>query len=152
MGTKIRLLTPADLSQMIAIEKQAMNTPWPASVMRDNFSAAHHKSYGIENEKKELLAFGIIAVVFDEAELLSMAVRSDAQRQGYGFKLLQFLIKQAKKAKAKTFSLEVRQSNTIAINLYRKLDFKVDGIRKGYYPSVDDREREDAVRLILVLS
>ena len=30
-------------------------------------------------------------------------------------------------------SLEVRVSNTIAQNLYRKLDFQNGGIRKGYY-------------------
>ena len=151
MGSKIRLLNNVDLNQMMDIERQVMNTPWSASVMRDTFSAAHNKTYGMENPSGELIAFGIISVVFDEAELLSMAVSPKCQRQGYGFKLLQFLIKHAKKAKARVLYLEVRQSNTNAIDLYRKLDFSVHGLRKGYYPAKDDREREDAILMKLLL-
>lgn len=152
MNLKTTLLTTAHLPEMLAIERQVMNTPWSASVMRDTLSAAHNKAYGIEADTAELIAFGILSVVFDEAELLSMAVNPTFQRQGYGFQLLQLLIKEAKKAKAKTLYLEVRQSNNSAINLYRKLDFTVCGIRKGYYPAVDDREREDAILMKLPLA
>ena len=39
---------------------------------------------------------------------------------------------------AAAVTLEVRPSNWVAINLYRKYDFEEQGVRKGYY--VDNRE------------
>ena len=46
--------------------------------------------------------------------------------------------------------LEVRVSNTSAIQLYEKLGFKRDGIRKNYYPT-ETSMREDALLMSLDL-
>ena len=42
-------------------------------------------------------------------------------------------MKVAKDGGADIMSLEVRVTNTVAQNLYRKLEFQDGGIRKGYY-------------------
>ena len=43
--------------------------------------------------------------------------------------------------KIKKILLEVREGNLAAINLYKKMDYKIDGIRKGYYK----KYKEDAI-------
>jgi ribosomal-protein-alanine N-acetyltransferase len=43
--------------------------------------------------------------------------------------------------------LEVRRSNSAAIQLYRKLGFSVTGVRPGYYAD----NQEDAIEMMLTL-
>ena len=48
------------------------------------------------------------------------------------------LIEKARERGASYMSLEVRSKNEIAKNLYKGLDFKVDGLRKNYYNNPKD--------------
>ena len=51
----------------------------------------------------------------------------------------------ARRHNAEVVMLEVRPSNTPAVNLYRKLGFNEIGVRPNYYPA--DHGREDALIL-----
>ena len=51
------------------------------------------------------------------------------------------MIKLCKESKLVAMTLEVRSSNTVAQNLYRKYGFKMGGIRKEYYSD----NKEDAI-------
>jgi len=76
-----------------------------------------------------------------EAHLTSIAVREEYHRQGIGELLFIHIIDLATELNASIITLEVRASNTAALNLYDKYDFIQVGLRRGYY--TDDRE--DAV-------
>jgi ribosomal-protein-alanine N-acetyltransferase len=58
---------------------------------------------------------------------------------GVGEHVMRQVIEQVRFRGASLITLEVRPSNTAALALYRKLGFKLMGIRKGYYtiPSED---------------
>jgi len=60
-------------------------------------------------------------------------VHPDFRGMGIGERVLQFVIEEVKSRGARLITLEVRPSNTAAVSLYRKLGFKMLGIRKGYY-------------------
>jgi ribosomal-protein-alanine acetyltransferase len=62
----------------------------------------------------------------DEAEILNLAVAPEARRSGVGTALIETL-------EALEVFLEVRESNTAAQSLYRKLGFRVAGRRGDYY-------------------
>ena len=47
--------------------------------------------------------------------------------------LLENVITLAKSNNCSKINLEVNETNTIAINLYKKYDFKQVGMRKNYY-------------------
>ncbi|MCG6885630.1 MAG: ribosomal-protein-alanine N-acetyltransferase, partial [Proteobacteria bacterium] len=49
-------------------------------------------------------------------------------------------LEQAEQAGVEVILLEVRPSNTAAIQLYRDMQFNEVGIRPDYYPAVDGRE------------
>jgi ribosomal protein S18 acetylase RimI-like enzyme len=65
----------------------------------------------------------------DEAELLNIAVHPDYRRRGIGSALLTVLREQAQG----TIFLEVAETNSPAIALYRKHGWEAAGLREGYY-------------------
>ena len=86
----------------------------------------------------------------DEAEILSLGVRADRQRHGVGRRLVEALVRAAKRADARRLFLEVGHSNSGAIALYKGLGFKETGRRKGYYQR-SGAEPEDALTFALAL-
>jgi ribosomal-protein-alanine N-acetyltransferase len=85
-----------------------------------------------------IIGFSGIWLMAGEAHITNIAVREQYQRQGVGELLLVSTIDLSREQRAETMTLEVRESNTIAQNLYSKYGFKQTGIRRGYY--LDNRE------------
>jgi len=71
--------------------------------------------------------------ILDEAHITNIAVSVDHRRKKYGEALLKRIIDDCYLEKIKYITLEVRVSNTAAINLYQKYGFSSFGTRKGYY-------------------
>lgn len=88
--------------------------------------------------------FGILRVVADEAELLTLAVSPDQQRRGIARALLHKLSQAAAAQGATTLFLEVNAQNAPAIALYRSEGFIQSGERTGYYRTPDG-QRQDAL-------
>ena len=77
----------------------------------------------------------------DEAHIVSIGVRSEYRGLGLGELLLISAIEQAIEMESRVVTLEVRVSNYVAQNLYKKYKFTERGTRKGYYSD----NREDAL-------
>ena len=90
-----------------------------------------------------LLGYGGISLAADEAEIITVAVSPAHRRQGIARALMEHMLRLAEDALASVY-LEVRASNTPAIELYRSLGFAGTGVRKNYYTS----PREDAVLMM----
>lgn len=137
-----RKMTANDVEAVHAIEVEAFPTPWTLDSfhyeMRENQFAYYVVA---EDETGELLGFCGMWIVIDSAQITNVAVRKKARGQGIGEGLMRGAMKAAKENNAEVMSLEVRVSNTIAQNLYRKLGFQEGGIRKGYYQD----NQEDAL-------
>lgn len=73
-------------------------------------------------------------VLYDEAHIITIAVREAYRRRGIGELLLVAAIEKALRHKAQVVTLEVRVSNLPAQALYEKYGFRKTGIRRGYYP------------------
>lgn len=76
--------------------------------------------------------FSLFRTIFDDAELLLLAVSPDSQRQGIGRDLLGHFIEDAKKNGAARIHLEVRDGNP-AIRLYEAAGFEEANRRRNYY-------------------
>ena len=77
----------------------------------------------------------------DEAHVVSIGVRAEYRGHGIGELLLIGAIEQARARMMQAVTLEVRTSNHIAQNLYKKYGFQTMGVRKSYYTD----NREDAL-------
>ena len=76
----------------------------------------------------------LLATMIDsEAEILSIGVTPDRQRQGVGKRLLQHFFDHGTSQKMARVLLEVADDNVPALGLYRDFGFVAFGRRKGYY-------------------
>ncbi len=83
-------------------------------------------------------------ITFEQAQITTLGVDPQYQRQNIATKLLNHAIKVAESNQCEIMSLEVRISNIKALNLYKKLGFEIVNIRKGYYQD----NHEDAYLMI----
>lgn len=91
--------------------------------------------------KEKIIGFAGFWMMADEAHIISLAVRKEYRRRGFGEFLLLELMEESFKRHAVTLTLEVRVSNYEAQRLYIKNGFSEKGIRKAYYTD----NREDAL-------
>lgn len=82
------------------------------------------------------IGFALARQIADEAELLLLAVRRDAQRRGVGAALLEAFAAEARHRGADRLHLEVRDGNE-AIRLYERVGFTLAGRRRNYYSGPD---------------
>jgi ribosomal-protein-alanine N-acetyltransferase len=76
----------------------------------------------------------LLATIIDgEAEILSIGVTPDRQRQGVGKRLLQHFFDHGISQKMARVALEVAEDNLPALGLYHDFGFVAFGRRKGYY-------------------
>lgn len=145
--TEIRLMQPADLKAVAAVERAAYQYPWSLGIFRDCLLAGYHCL--VLDIAGSVTGYGIMSIAAGEAHLLNLCVHPNAQHFGYGRRLLSALMLRAAEADADKVFLEVRPSNEIALRLYRSAGFEQIGIRPAYYQA--DHGREDAVILAATL-
>jgi len=77
--------------------------------------------------------FALGRIAGPEAELLTIAVHPDAQKAGFGTRLLDDFLCKASTGGAQDIFLEVAENNQPAIALYRKAGFAEVAKRKQYF-------------------
>ena len=137
---------PGELSQALAdLHSEGFDAPWSASAFADLLGQA-----GVILEV-ETDGFILIRAVADEAEILTLAVRPPARRQGLGAGLVRAAIQHAAVSGASRLFLEVAEDNGPGRALYRALGFEAAGRRPRYYPRADG-PAVDALLLVLNLA
>jgi ribosomal protein S18 acetylase RimI-like enzyme len=68
--------------------------------------------------------------IFAHVGLLGMAVLPEFRRQGLGERLIWQTLDAARKFGLRRVELTVRESNTVAIELYRKIGFTTEGLHR----------------------
>ena len=79
------------------------------------------------------LGFLITSQAADEAEIVSVGTGRKARRRGVGDALVRTAIRMAQADRARALFLEVDETNSAAVALYRGLGFRQVGERKAYY-------------------
>ena len=130
----------ADASALAAIHAEAFDQPWDEASLSSLLTSPGVFAV-VEGD-----GFILIRVVADEAEILTVAVRPSARRQGLAKRLLDQGLVQAMALGAQTVFLEVAQSNGPAQALYSQAGFEKAGLRRAYYAK-SDGTREDALVL-----
>jgi ribosomal-protein-alanine N-acetyltransferase len=77
-------------------------------------------------------------LLFDEAEILDVAVMPSQRGHGVGARLVAWTLEFCRHKGASFVALEVRRSNGSAIRLYQRLGFVQTGERRRYYENGED--------------
>ena len=110
---------------------------WNEKILKDEFYN-ENSEYFVICEDEIVCGFAGLWFNIDEAHIMNIAVRKDFRKNGIGFELLSFLIDEAKSKGKMCITLEVRDDNIPAIELYKKFNFDILGRRKKYYNNVND--------------
>ena len=86
------------------------------------------------------------SLIYDRIEIDNIKVNEEFQNQGIGTKLIEYLIDLANKNQIINITLEVRVSNLVARNLYKKFGFIEISVRKYYYGDEDGILMERTIR------
>jgi len=132
----VDLMKKDDLPEILAIERQSFPTPWTEGMFLDELRTTHAQCLAIKIEnagKTVIAAYIIFWFVVDEVHLHNLAVSNEFRRQGLAYNMMNLMKNIALQVGITRQTLEVRESNHEAINLYRKCGFVVKGRRPLYY-------------------
>ncbi len=141
--------SPDRAADVAAMHAELFNPPWDQdAILKLLEHPAAAALIATAGPSREPAGFVIAQLAADEAEILSVGVATKWQRHGLGARLIEGLIRAARRAEARRLFLEVSTDNEAALRLYDKLDFRRVGIRPKYY-KVDGRDAVDALILAL---
>lgn len=133
----IRSMNEEDLEKVLEIENQVFKSSWTKEHYLYELNENPFSYLYVLEEKSKLLGYVGFWVLFEQAQITTIAIHPSEQSQGLGFQLLGFAIERIKQENCESITLEVRKSNIKAQELYKKSGFVECGIRKNYYDDED---------------
>lgn len=130
----LRGLEKGDLKQAAVIYGRAFEEPWGEAALLDLLRMKGAFGFAVvETSSQKLVAFVLSRSLFEEGEILTIAVDPSLQGKGLASALMQSAQSQAKSQGAEKMFLEVAADNKAAQALYAKLGYEELSRRKGYY-------------------
>jgi ribosomal-protein-alanine N-acetyltransferase len=121
------------LSQLKAIDCACLGDFWSLEAYQREIDNPSSCVLGLTTANHELLGFGCLWTILEEAHITVLAVRPEYQGQGFGKSVVWGLLKKARDRQLEWATLEVRASNHVAIALYESFGFQEIGRRPKYY-------------------
>lgn len=120
------------LQGVLEISNLCFSISWSLESLRGELKNEFAK-YVIIKKDDVIVGYGGIWIIYDEAQVTNIAVHPSYRGLHIGDLIVESLFEVCKKAHITAMTLEVRESNLIAQNLYKKYGFTTEGIRKNYY-------------------
>lgn len=140
----LRTMVAEDIPQVLEIEKEAFPTPWSQYAFKceiEDNGFAYYLVVTPAEDISNVVGYGGMWIIIDEAHITNVAVATAYRGHHAGRLLMKGLCQLALSKGAVKMTLEVRESNEIAQNLYKQMGFAPSGIRPGYYAD----NQEDAI-------
>lgn len=138
---KLRRMTLRDIDNVLVVERRAFTAPWSRQAFLTELLDNHFARYIVAEANHRIVGYAGVWLIVDEGHITNIAVDPDFRGIHLGESLLRALMAVCGANGGRRMTLEVRVSNDVAQNLYRKLGFTVAGMRRGYYTD----NREDAL-------
>lgn len=137
----IKEMEVAHIDDVIKIEQASFSTSWSKQIFLNELQKNKYAHYFIVEQEDKVIGYAGMWIVKDNAQITNIAIYPEFRGRKYGEKLFRFLYQHAIYMGVVSLSLEVRKSNIIAQQMYRKFGLVPGGIRKGYYTD----NKEDAI-------
>ena len=129
----LRRMTISDVPAVHRLEQAIFSMPWSEKDFVYEMTENKVARYLVIEETGEIIAFAGAHIILDQAHVTNIAVRQDCRGRGLGRMITRALMQYASNLGAEYLTLEVRQSNVAAQNLYKSLGFVKVNVRKRYY-------------------
>lgn len=128
----IRPMERKDVSRVHEIECTCFRSPWSRLALMGELrnEVAHYLVMEVDGV---ICGYGGMWLLFEEAHVTNVAIMPEYRQTGRGRRLMIAMMHHAVKRGAEKMTLEVRESNTVAQQLYARIDFQQNGFRAGYY-------------------
>lgn len=140
----VRKANEQDTARIAEIERAVFSDAWSESGILEEMNQKTGEIYvAVENDI--VIGYVIAYTVLDEGDILRVAVCPEFRRRGVARTLLNAVISEGAAHGIILWHLEVRESNTAALSLYRAYGFLKDGSRKDFY----ENPKENAILMSL---
>lgn len=130
-------ITKEAASELAQLDKECFSLPWSQKQFYED-AQNPLAYYALARIDGELAGYCGIYSVADEGQITNIAVAKKFRRMGVAKAILDKITEYAVLNGLSVITLEVRESNEAAINLYLKKGFERVGYRKGYYHDPDE--------------
>lgn len=128
----IRGMLPKDLDQVVNIERICFSLPWSKKSFENELKNGN-AYYQCAEESGKIAGYMGMWRIVDECHITNVAVLPECRNKGIAGRLIQKMVEICKCSEISAMTLEVRESNIPAINLYKKYGFYSVGKRPNYY-------------------
>src|SRR5574341_171716 len=132
------------LDEVFEIEALSFSVPWSKKAFKKELENPVSFSYVVHlplTDGGKVVGYACNWLTQDEFHILNLAVHPHYRRKGMGRRLLEYYMRRAEERGAAKAFLEVRRSNSPAIELYKALGFYIVSVRPRYYSN----NHEDAI-------
>ncbi len=130
-----REATVEDLDDIMAIEEESFTVPWS----RDSWERELSNPltyYEVLLYHDVIIGYVGAWLLGDQAHIGNVAIGGEFRGNGYGRYMMNHYLFAVYEKGMTSATLEVRDDNIPAINLYESLGFQLEGVRKNYYAHV----------------
>lgn len=141
-GYIVREFRPEDLDSVTVVNKVCLPENYSPSFFLDHYYE-NPKIFLVAEVNGKMAGYNMCRIEFGISNLrtafvrkghvISIAVMQEYRRMGIGKALMERGMEGVKGSGANEMYLEVRVSNSAAIELYKKLGFKINKTSEGYY-------------------
>lgn len=132
----IRRFDIKDFDRILALEKECFKDPFDKRFLDRLLQYEHF--FLVAEASGSVIGYILSVVQGRQAEIATVAVTPPQRRMGVGLALFNELQKQLRDAGIELLVLEVRVSNSSALNLYRKLGFIMESTIPRFYSDGED--------------
>ena len=128
----IRNAVAADAPAIAAIEAVCFSSPWSLAQIEDEIGKGNALFF-VAKSGGPVCGYVSAEDICGECYMNNLAVASACRRRGIAAALMRSLTDAAKSRGCELLTLEVREGNAPARNLYETCGFSLAGVRKNFY-------------------
>jgi len=136
MIKKVERSTIELADKLAKLEKSLFETAWDSVLINNKINNGEFV-YWVFEQDNQIVGYLAIQKTFFDIHILGIGVLASHRNNSIAKKLTQELISYFEVSDFNKILLEVRQSNDIAMSLYKSFGFRQYGVRKNYYVNED---------------
>jgi ribosomal-protein-alanine N-acetyltransferase len=123
---------------IVEIERESFPIPWTREAFEYDLTSNKLAHYWTLLRKDEVIGYSGIWLFDRIAHLTTICIRDGYRGKGVGKWLLLETMSLGAGLGAQRFTLEVREFNIVAIELYKRIGYRIVGRRPKYYKEINE--------------